>query len=198
MEKLYLAEKAFQRGGFVVEIFNTKNEAAKRIYEMVNSGVIGFGNSQTVRDIGIIEMLKSNKNVMYFHFPGIESEDERKSFFADFYLTSANAVSIDGQIVNIDGTGNRVAATSYGPKHIIYVIGKNKICNSLEEALDRAKNVAAVTLAKKYKIQTPCTITGKCENCHSKMCICSIITIHRHKQFGSDVSIILIDEDLGI
>lgn len=116
---------------------------------------------------------------------------------ADYYLTSANAISLDGNIVNIDGTGNRTAATCFGPKNLIYVIGKNKIANTLEDAMNRAK-CSAVELAKRYNRKTPCVVTGKCENCVSPECICAVTTIHRKKPYGINITVILINEDLGI
>lgn len=183
--------------GFEAEVFPDKDLVAKRIFKMVRGHSVGYGGSMTLRSLGIIDKLGDYAGRVFSHLPGGAGEDERNALTADFYLTSANAVSMDGQIVNIDGTGNRVSATCFGPRRIIYVIGKNKVVNDLDDALAWAK-YAAVRLAKYYKRKTPCVKTGKCENCFSPDSICSITTIHRKKPSGIDVSVFLVDEELGI
>ena len=151
----------------------------------------------TLECLGLLESLKRNAKEVFFHLPGGAGEAERKALTADFYLTSANAISMDGHIVNIDGTGNRVAATCFGPKQVIYVVGKNKITETLDDAMIRAKNTA-VKLAKYFGRRTPCVKTGKCEDCLSTECICSITTIHRKKPYGINISVFLINEELGL
>ncbi len=125
-------------------------------------------------------------------------ENDLKALHSDIYFTSANAVSYDGYIINIDGTGNRTSATCFGPKCVVYIIAKNKIAGTLEEAIDRAKNTAAVSLAKKYGRKTPCVTTNKCEDCLSPDCICNVMTIHRRQLYGNKIKIILVNEDMGI
>ncbi len=159
---------------------------------------IGMGNSLSLESLGIRERVVDKVAAVYRHVPGVADDATREALLADIYLTSANAISYDGQIVNIDGTGNRVAATCYGPRQVIYVIGKNKITGSLEEAISRAQNTAAVKNAKRYNRKTPCTVTGKCENCLSPECICSVMTIHRKQPNGLKITVILVNEELGI
>ena len=134
---------------------------------------------------------------MYPHIPGRAEKEERKALTADFYLTSANAVSLDGNIVNIDRTGNRVGATCFGPQRVIYLIGKNKITDNLDSALETAKETA-IKLSRHYGFNTPCAKTGRCTDCTSPESICSITTIHRRKPRGMMVSVFLIDEELGL
>ena len=141
---------------------------------------------------------KKQAFAVYQHNPDSSENETKKALLADIYLTSANAISADGQIVNIDGTGNRIAATCYGPKQVIFVIGKNKIAPSLEEAINRARNSAAVRNAKRYNRKTPCVITGKCEDCLSLDCICNVMTIHRKKPYGVKMTVVLINEKLGL
>ena len=144
-----------------------------------------------------MEGLDKYAKIVYSHAVGEACLSERNALTADFYLTSVNATAMDGHIVNIDGTGNRVAATCFEPKRVIYFVGKNKIVNTLENALIRAKKTA-VQLTQIYKRKTPCVITGKCEKWFSSDCICSVTTIHRKKPRGLDISVFLINEDLGV
>jgi hypothetical protein len=158
---------------------------------------IGVGNSATVRSMGLYEKLSKISKHIYIHAPVGTEISDRKALTSDYYLTSANAISLDGNIVNIDGTGNRTASTCFGPKNLIYLIGKNKITNTLEDAINRAKETA-VKLAKAYNRKTPCVVTGRCENCISPECICAITTIHSKKPYGINITIVLINENLGI
>ncbi|MDR3358027.1 MAG: lactate utilization protein [Desulfovibrio sp.] len=153
-----------RRRGFHAVSCNDLQEAASFIIETFpvrNDMIIGMGNSLTLDALGIKKIWERQTTAIYQHTPNSSERETKKALLADIYLTSANAISSDGQIVNIDGMGNRTAATCYGPKHVIYVIGKNKIASSLEEAIKRAKNTAAVQNAKRYNRKTPCTITGK-------------------------------------
>lgn len=189
------------RRGFNSIVCNNRHEAVDYISEafpVSNDMIIGIGNSLTLEALGIKEALTKKASAVYHHAPGSSKDDTKKALLADIYFTSANAISYDGQIVNIDGTGNRIAATCYGPEQVIYVIGKNKIAKSLEEAINRAKNVAAVQNAKRYNRKTPCVITGKCEDCLSPECICGITTIHRKQPNGHRITIILVNEELGL
>jgi len=191
----------FNKRGFNTVVCNDKQEAVHFVLEMFpvnNDMIIGMGNSLTLETLGLKDIWAEKVSAVYQHTPGCPDEETKKALLADLYLTSANAVSNDGQIVNIDGTGNRVAATCYGPKQVIYVIGKNKIAESLEEAVKRARNTAAVKNAKRYNRKTPCVITGKCEDCLSAECLCSVMTIHRKPPYGLKTTVILVNEDMGI
>lgn len=183
---------------YVCEDFIQANQVVQDIIsECTSVRSIGFGNSVTLKSMGLHEIAEKYTKNIYIHSPIGTEDTDRMALTSDVYLTSANAVSLDGHIVNIDGTGNRTAATCFGPKHVIYVIGKNKITNTLEDAISRAKN-AAVELAKMYNRKTPCVITGKCEDCISPECICAVTTIHRKRPYGINISVILIDEEIGI
>lgn len=194
----------FRKRGFEVFTCSNKKEAVNAVTDIVKnieqSGLkVGFGNSETLRALNLIELVSGIATEVNVHNPRIDTEDaDRRALLSDMYFTSANAVSSDGFIVNIDGTGNRTAATCFGPKHVIFVIGKNKIVKTLNDAIDRAKNVAAVGIAKKYGRKTPCVYTGKCEECQSPECVCGVMTIHRRQLRGNKITVILVDEDLGI
>ncbi len=194
--------KTFKKKGFSSYVSKDRDEALQIVNKIISDaspiGSIGLGNSESLRQLGLDKSLLQYTKNLYVHLSGMKGTDEKKALTADFYLCSANAVSQDGHIINIDGTGNRTAATCFGPNHLIYIIGKNKIANTLDDAIYRAKNIAAVTIAKKCNRNTPCVVTGKCEDCDSSDCICSVMTIHRRKPLGMDVSIILVNEDLGV
>ncbi len=194
-----LKEKLIRRG-FNTVVCNSIQEARNYIldeFPVNNDMIIGMGNSLTLDALEIKETLIERASAVYQHSFGAPEDETKKALLSDIYLTSANAISYDGQIVNIDGTGNRTAATCYGPEQVIYVIGKNKIAESLEDAIDRARNIAAVENAKRYNRKTPCVVTGKCEDCLSPECICGIITIHRKQPFGHKMTVVLVNEDLG-
>lgn len=185
-----------QRRGFEVELFGSGNSAAEHVLEIIKGHTVGYGGSATCKHLGLFDTVKKHASEVFTHLPGRGGIEERKALCADFFLTSANAVSMDGAIVNIDGTGNRVAATSFGPGRVIYLIGKNKIVPTLHDALRRAKE-AAIAVARHYNKKTPCVSTGKCEDCLSPDCVCSITTIHRKCPTGVAISVFLIDEALG-
>jgi L-lactate utilization protein LutB len=186
--------------GFDAVVRDSLQDAADFVAETfpVDGGtVVGMGNSLTLDALGVKKLWEGRVAAIYRHTPDSSEIETKRALLADIYLTSANAVSLDGQIVNIDGTGNRTAATCYGPKRVVYVIGKNKIAPSLEDAIRRAKNTAAVQNAKRYNRKTPCAITGKCEDCLSPDCLCAVMTIHRKQPLGAKITVILVDECAG-
>ena len=197
MDKLEQLAKTLRKRGFTVEVFPPSAPAAQRVVAMISGHTVGLGGSLTAEQMGLVEAMRARASKLFRHFPGGAGDDERNALVADFYVASANAISLDGHIVNTDGTGNRVAATCFGPKHVIYLVGRNKVTKTLAEAMERAK-AAAVAVVKRYKRKTPCATTGKCEDCLSPDCVCSVTAIHRKRPTGVEVSVFLIDEDLGL
>lgn len=168
------------------------------MFDEVQPNIVGFGNSQTVRSCGILELAESTVEKTYQHDPRCFSADnDRNALLSDIYFTSANALSEDGHIINIDGTGNRTGATCFGPRRIIFIVGRNKIMPTLEAALIRSKR-AAVHLAAFYKRDTPCVRTGDCNDCLSPESVCCVTTIHRKALAGNLITVILVNDDLGI
>ncbi len=196
-QKLETISKTLKRCGYSVSLFSTSEEAKEFLIQICSEKRVGISSSMTLNSMGFPDCLTGTAEELYLHKKGEHGQPEHNALTADLYLTSANAVSEDGHIVNIDGTGNRVGATIFGPKEILYVIGKNKIVDSLPQALDRAK-ATAVTMASMFKLKTPCAITNECSDCHSPECICAVTSIHRRKPNGIDISILLINEDLGL
>ena len=190
-------QENFQAHGFSTHFFPTKDDAKDFFINTLQRETIGFGGSITLQQLGLYEALLQNNSVVWHNkVPSLETRYLANQ--TNTYITSANAVTESGEIVNIDGTGNRVAMTSFGPKNCYYVIGKNKITKNMEEALYRCKNIAAPQNAKRLGVKTPCAKNGdKCYDCNSPDRICRITTIIDRAPLGMNCEIIFIDEELG-
>ena len=177
-------------------------EAVKKVSELIADGsTVTWGGTMTVRDLGIPEHLKSRGTLEVIDRDLAETLEERqamylRAFSADIYLSSANAISEDGVIVNIDGAGNRVAAITWGPKKVIFVIGLNKVTQTVEAALSRARGTASPINSARFDIKTPCKADGVCHNCNSPECICNYVHFLRNSPKGRH-NVILVGENLG-
>ena len=180
-----------------------KEEALKKALELIPEGSsVGWGGAQTCEEIGLMQALHGG-NYRPIDRSLAKSPEEREQMmrdmlFGDVFLTGANGLSLDGQMVNIDGTGNRVAAIVYGPKNVIVVAGMNKVMDSLDEAVRRARTVAAPMNKQRFNNATPCAVTGTCGDCKAVGCICNQIVITRHCRPAGRIKFILVGEDLGM
>ncbi len=181
----------------------TKEEAAQELWKHITPGQkVGVGGSLTIRGLGILEKLETQGYIIYDHWKsGLRPEnilETRKSqMTSDLFLTSANAITANGELVNIDGIGNRVNALNFGPGKVILVVGHNKIVDNVEEGIKRIKNVAAPLNARRLNIDVPCAKVGKYVDCNSPNRICRVIVIHERKPSWTDILIILVGEELG-
>jgi len=181
----------------------TGKNAVEKVSELIADGsTVTWGGTATVRDLGIPQALKNRSTLNVLDRDSVETPEEKvqmylKAFTSDVYLTSANAISEDGVIVNIDGNGNRVAAISWGPKKVIFVIGLNKVAQTIEAAIARARGIASPINSQRFDINTPCRIDGTCHNCNSPESICSYVHILRNSRNGNRHIVILVGEDLG-
>ena len=152
----------------------------------------------SAHEIGLVEALKEGD---YYFLDRDNAEDKRAAMLAaydaDFFLTSANAMTEDGVMVNIDGNSNRVSAIAQGPKHVIVIAGMNKICPDVDSAMKRARNVAAPINAQRFGLSTPCSKTGSCMNCKSPDTICCQILITRYSRHEGRIHVILVNDSLG-
>lgn len=201
MEKILKLKENLKSKGYTVHIFETGESAAEYINGSVDNTTVGFGGSVTLHQMELYEKLSSH-NTVYWHDEKPENlsvmETRTAASRADVYISSVNGISENGEIVNIDNIGNRVAAISYGPPKVFLVIGKNKIADTFEDALYRARNVAAPLNAKRLNMKTPCAAKGdKCYNCSCPQRICRNLSVLWDKPAGTDYEIILINEDLG-
>ena len=181
----------------------TKEEALKKALELIPEGSsVGWGGAQSCEEIGLMQALHAG-NYRAIDRSLAKDMQEREQMMrdmlhADVFLTGANGLSIDGQMVNIDGNGNRVAAIVYGPRSIIVVAGMNKVVDSLEAAVTRARTIAAPMNNQRFNLNNPCTVTGACANCKSETCICNQILITRNSRPAGRIKFILVGEDLGM
>ncbi len=181
-------KEALLKRGFAAEAFATKEAAAARVLEMAKDAAsVGWGGSETVKEMGLREAMAA---------AGKEIRDHQT--VCDLFLLSANALTADGRIVNIDGSGNRVAASIFGPKQVVFVVGRNKIVEGgLDDAVARIKRCACPPNCRRLGKQTPCALTGKCADCNSPDRICMVTVIHERPARATPTAVLLIDEDLG-
>ncbi|MGL5675350.1 MAG: lactate utilization protein [Cellulosilyticaceae bacterium] len=180
----------------------TKEEARHLALSMMPEETsISWGGSMSIFEAGLVDALYDNGNYTLYDRAKCTPEEQddvvRKSFFADFYLMSSNAITLDGQLVNIDGLGNRVAAMIYGPKKVIMLVGMNKVATTVEDAIRRVHNVASPQNTLRLGKETPCAITGICGNCLSPDCICMQTVITRNSRIPGRIHVILVGESLG-
>ena len=190
------------RRGFIASYFDTAEEASSHVCSIIGGGsTIGIGGSMTVKEMGQIDRLAGDGNKVYCHALAKADKIEdtyKKAAKAQYYISSANALTYDGEIVNIDGAGNRVSALIYGVPHIIYVIGINKITDNIDSAIKRVRNVASPANTRRLNKKTPCAVTGVCSYCNSPDCICNVTTIMHHPmRRQQSVHVVLIGESLG-
>ena len=178
-------------------------EAARKVSQLIADGsTVTWGGTATVRDLGIPQLLKDRGTLNVLDRDTVETHEEKvqmylNAFTADVYLTSANAISEDGVIVNVDGNGNRVAAISWGPKKVIFVIGLNKVAQTVDAAIARARGIASPINSQRFDINTPCRTDGTCHNCNSPESICSYVHILRNSRNGNRHIVVLVGENLG-
>ena len=181
----------------------TREEALELALSLIPQGdTVGWGGTVTCQQIGLLDAVR-NGNFRAIDRDACTTMEEReeamrKALLADTFLTSANAISLDGQMVNIDGNGNRVAAIVYGPKQAIVVAGMNKVEDNLDAAINRARTVAAPMNQQRFGLPNPCGATGSCGDCKTETCICNHILITRHCRPVGKIKFILVGEDLGL
>ena len=182
--------------------FENRNDAINKIIALVGEKTtIGSGGSMTIKDLGLLEKLQSLGHTIYSH--SLVKPEDRDHVYqlardAKFYISSTNALTEQGEFVNIDGAANRVSALAFGPKNIIYVLGTNKIVPSVSKAIDRIRNYASPKNCVRLSKNTPCATEGRCSNCNSDDCICNVTTITHHPTSKQDhVYVIIINEELG-
>lgn len=166
----------------------TSQQALEKALELIpESSKVSWGGAASAGQIGLLDALTAGN----YEFVG------RDGHGADFFITGANALSMDGQMVNIDGLGNRISAIIYGPKRVLVVAGMNKVTDTLEDAIRRARTVAAPVNQQRFLKNTPCTVTGSCADCKSEDCICNHIVVTRHCRPTGRILFLLVGESLG-
>ena len=187
---------------FLPEVFDTAEEAKAAVLRIVGSKSVGIGGSATVRDMKLAEALQENGNEVYWHWlvaKECKQAARDKALMADVYMCSTNALTTDGRLVNIDGTGNRAAGLIYGPHEVIVIVGKNKIVGSLDEAMERIKREACPTNARRLGLDTPCAKTNQCYDCRTTARMCNVTFIlEAPTRPVKAFHVLLVKEDLGL
>ncbi|MFL0197141.1 lactate utilization protein [Clostridium sp. WILCCON 0269] len=200
IERTIEALKKNNMNGFYIkdrqELFNKIEQLVKK------DSVVSCGGSATLQQIGLLEYLRSGKYKFLDRAaegitPDEKKEIHRKTFFADVFFTSTNALTEEGELFNVDGRGNRVAAMLFGPDKVIVVCGVNKIVKNLEEAIERNKRVCAPANARRLNCNTPCAKTGYCVDCSSKSRICNEYTLIKKQIDDSRIYVFILNENLG-
>lgn len=195
--------KSLKRRNMEAYYCPTGPDAVRKVQELIADGSsVTWGGTMTVRDLGIPDALRQRGTLQVLDRDLVETPEEKqqmylRAFTADVYLTSANAITEDGVIVNIDGNGNRVAAISWGPRKVIFVVGLNKVAPTPEAALARARSTASPINAQRFDINTPCHADGCCHNCNSPESICSYVHFLRNSRTPGRHTVILVGEPLG-
>lgn len=177
----------------------TKEKALKIALELIPKGSsVTMGGAMSAHEIGLVEALKGPD---YNFIDRDKATDKRAAMLAaydaDFFLSSANAMTEDGIMINVDGNANRVSAIAQGPKKVVFIVGMNKITKDVDSAMKRARNVAAPINAQRFGLSTPCTSTGSCMDCKSPDTICCQILITRYSKHKDRIHVILVNDNLG-
>lgn len=181
----------------------TKEEALQKALELIPVGSsVGWGGAMSAEQIGLLNAVRCGEFQALDRDTCSTPEEREQMAYAclqaDVFITGANGMSMDGQMVNIDGTGNRVAAIVYGPKSVIVIAGMNKVMDSLDDAMRRARTIAAPQNQLRFQLPNPCTTTGTCADCKSQTCICNQILVTRNCRPVGRIKFILVGEDLGL
>ncbi len=195
--------KALKLRHFDSYYYSRRNDAVDKILSLISdTDTVSWGGSQTLSELQIPEILKEKKYSVLDRAtaktPEEKNEIARKALTCDTYLMSTNAITEDGQLYNIDGNGNRLAAMIFGPKNVIVIAGMNKVVKTIEDAKSRARNLAAPMNCQRFNGKTPCSITGLCADCKSPDSICTYLVATRLSHPAGRIKVILIGEDLGM
>ena len=194
--------KNLQKRHFEAYYCATREDALKQVLSLMPEGsVVGWGGAVSAAQVGVQRAVHAGNYTVIdrdqFADPAEKLRCMRECFNADFFITGANALSMDGQMVNIDGNGNRVGMIVYGPKNIIVVAGMNKVCPTIEDAVKRARTVAAPMNQQRFGLPNPCTCTGVCGDCLTETSICNQILITRNCKPAGRIKFVLVGEELG-
>lgn len=194
--------KNFQKRNMEAFYCETHQEATALAMDFMKDGdTVGFGGSETLKEIGLLDAVR-NSSLTLIDRDTAKTPEEKKAFYfknamADYFLMSSNAVTINGELINIDGNGNRVACLIHGPEHVILLVGMNKVVTDVESGIARVRNVASPANAARLGTKTPCGATGHCGNCNSPDCMCCQVVVTRHSRHTGRIKVILIGEELG-
>lgn len=192
--------EALEKRGFAVSCFETAAAAAEYLNGQIDGKTVGFGGSVSLEELKLYDLLSTHNTVYsHWHAPADISGGEltRLAATAEIFCCSVNGLAETGEIINIDGTGNRVASTMYGHKKVYFAVGRNKLAPTYDEALWRARNIAAPKNAARLNRKTPCVADGRCHDCASPERICCGLAVLWKSMKSCEMEVVLIDEELG-
>jgi L-lactate utilization protein LutB len=192
-------KQTLERNGFTVTVCATGAEAAAYLNRVIDKTTVGCGGSMTLRQLDLYRSLGAHNTLHYHGISEDPQEARRKAMTTEVYLLSANGIAEDtGEIINIDGTGNRVASTLFGHRKVYFVAGRNKVSPDFAAALHRVRNVVAPKNAQRLGCKTPCAAKAdRCYNCKSPERICRGLVVHYQRMLSMEMEVVLVDEDLG-
>ncbi len=206
--RIQKCQQNFIKNNFNFKLANNLQEAKKlvlnEIIPKLKIKTASWGDSITLIETGILEELEKSKKIKFLQtFDSKLSKEEitqrrREAFLVDLFVTGSNALTEKGQLVNLDGVGNRIAPMIFGPEHVIIIVGKNKIVSNISEAMDRIRNHAAPLNARRHNYSTPCVFTGKCMDCQERNRICNAWSIIEKSNPPGRITVVLINKDLGL
>ena len=193
--------KSYEQNRYTVQWFDKIEDATEYLAAQIKGKSVGFGDSQTMMKMQLHEILEK-ENMVYDPLPTKDNDEflavAKQCLTSDIFLTSVNAATEEGILLNMDGTGNRIAGSLFGHEKVYFILGTNKLASNLDEAIWRVRNIAAPLNAKRLNLKTPCAIHGdKCYNCSSSDRICNGLIIHYKKMNDIEMEVIFIDDDLG-
>lgn len=195
--------KALEKRNMTAVYCQSAEDCRKKVLELIPEGsVISWGGSMSIHECGIPKALKAEGKYdvldrTQYTTPEQQQEFAVKTFQSDYFLMSTNAITLDGELVNVDGNGNRVASLIYGPKHVIVVAGMNKVVDSVEAGYKRTRDIASPPNTIRLGKNTPCSVQGRCGNCLSPDCICNQIVVTRRSREKERIIVLLVNENLG-
>lgn len=180
---------------------NSKDLVAAILEMMPENSIISWGGSASVVESGMMDALKAGNYTLIDRMAAKTPEESREIFsktvMSDYYFCSSNAITLDGELVNIDGNGNRVACIIQGPAHVMMIVGMNKVVNDVESGVKRVRTCACPPNAMRLNMKTPCAVTGRCADCYSPECFCNQIVVTRRSRHAGRIKVFLVGEELG-
>ena len=195
--------KNFKKRNIEAFYCETSKDAVTLAMELMKAGgSVGMGGAETVKEIGLLDALKNANHLNFIDRNIAKTPEEKKEIFyqtmqCDYFLMSSNAITVDGELINIDGNGNRVACLIHGPEQVIVIAGMNKVVDDVNSGIERVGIHAAPPNAARLGTRTPCATLGHCGDCHSEDCMCCQIVVTRHSRHKDRIKVILVGEELG-
>ncbi|WP_312810859.1 lactate utilization protein [Sedimentibacter sp.] len=202
IERFNKLKENFKNRNIDVEYFDSLEDVKLYLLNTIPSDCkVGIGHSGTLQKMNITELLTKRGNIVYDKELGKDKNEskalKKKALLSDWYISGSNAVSADGRIINVDHSGNRVAAITFGPDKVIIVVGVNKVVDTVEEGINRAKNVASPLNAKRAGYSPPCVELNKCVDCSSKERVCNYLSIVEGQTDGNRMKLCIVNEECG-